>query len=127
VIIRLDRDDLNALKAQEIANSEDTAYLLIDDGTVLDQTGNPNTPRINGLNALMVDMYMEDMSGPILQNFNLNLTSDTLTLLFDETVRVSTLDVNQITLYGYNNSVQYTLTNDSFSASANGPEVVHLT
>ena len=123
VIIKLDRDDLNAIKALEIANSDRTAYLIIDADTVRDQMDNPNAPRFDGVNALRVDMYLSDMSSPLLERFDLNLTSDTLTLHFDETVRVSTLDVSEIVIHD-NDTIRYSLTNDSYSDSPNGPSIV---
>ena len=123
VIIRLDRDDLNAIKALEIANSARTSYLIIEADTVRDQMDNPNAPRIDGINALRVAMYISDMSSPQLERFDLNLTSDTLTLHFDETVRVSTLDVTEISLHD-NDTIRYFLTNGSYSDSPNGPSVV---
>jgi len=47
---------------------------------------------------LQVATFVNDSTNPMLFGFNLNLTSEILTLMFSETVRVATLDVRQITL-----------------------------
>ena len=125
VVTELSRADLNALKLLEIADSASTAHLVIDGGSVLDQSGNPNVGIINGLGSLTVRKYKNDVSGPILESFNLNLSNDTLTLFFDETVDVtSTFNVTSVTLHGFNDTTQYTLTEGSITESTNGPVIV---
>ena len=72
--------------------------------------------------SLTVRKYKSDTSGPILESFNLNLSSDSLTLFFDETVNViSTFNVR---LHGFNDTTQYRLTGDSITQSLNGPVFV---
>lgn len=123
VIINLARDDLNALKALEIGSMSTNIFLTIEEGAVLDQSLNRNAPRLDGINALPVGMYMADISGPVLERFDLNLTSNILTLYFDETVRARTLNVEMITLYGFNLSTEYSLTGGSGTLSPNGPTI----
>ena len=59
--------------------------------------------------------YVRDTTGPILENFDLDMSNETLTLYFDETVRASSLNVTQITLHSDNtmNGSIYALTNSS--------------
>ena len=124
VRIMFDRDDLNRIKFFEIANSRNSAYLTLRNTTVLDQNDNYNQPRLNGINALQPRMYIQDMTGPVLESFDLNLTTDTLTLHFDETVRRDTLNVTQLTLYNDNNTNSYEFTPVSISLSENDPTIV---
>ncbi|XP_065886866.1 uncharacterized protein [Dysidea avara] len=119
-----DRDDLNQIKFLEIANNENTVYLTLRNTTVQDQNDNYNQPRQNGINTIRPRMYTRDMTDPVLESFDLNLTADTLTLHFDETVRTDTLNVTQITLYNDNNTNQYELTIISYSATENDPNIV---
>ena len=124
VQIMFDRDDLNRIKFFEIANRRSTAYLTLRNTTVLDQNDNYNQPRLNGINPLQPRMYIKDMTGPVLESFDLNLTADTLTLHFDETVRRDTLNVTQLTLYNDNNTNSYEFTPVSVSLSENDPTIV---
>ena len=94
---------------------------------MLDQNDNNVQPRLNGINAIRPRMYVRDMTDPVLESFDLNLTADTLTLHFDETVRRETLNVTQITLYNDENDTytnSYDFTPVSISLSQNDPTVV---
>ena len=113
VIIQLSREDRNLLKKLIIANTRERTYLILADSAVLDQTGNKNIPRFDHLSSLLVSNYTPDSSSPKLQSFNLNLTSDILTLEFDETVDVSTFNASFITLFTYDLMVNYTLSDES--------------
>lgn len=92
-------EDLNAIKALEIALFDTTTWLSIQNFTILDQNQQPNVPLINGINAQNVRNYTSDQTPPTLEGFVLDLNSDTLTLMFSETVNViSTLNVGSLTL-----------------------------
>ena len=58
---------------------------------------NPVVP-LNMSEALIVFEFTNDTTPPQLLRFDLDLTTEILTLTFDETVRVETLDVRQITI-----------------------------
>ena len=57
-----------------------------------------NVTTISLHNPQHVAVYTEDKTPPELQAFNLNLTTEVLTLFFSETVNITSLDVGQITL-----------------------------
>lgn len=82
----IDTDDLNELKARGIAQDNFTTWLTLTSSTVRDMSVFmlPVLPLVSGVNAINVDIYTEDMTGPILLNFTLNLTSETPDLTFDE-------------------------------------------
>ena len=92
-------EDLNAIKALEIALFDTTTWLSIQNFTILDQNQQPNVPLINGVNAQIVRNYNADLTRPMLEGFVLDLNADTLILMFSETVNViSTLNVDSLTL-----------------------------
>ena len=53
---------------------------------------------LNESEALPVSEFTNDTTSPELLSFDLDLTTEILTLLFSETVRVETLDVGQVTI-----------------------------
>ena len=124
ITIQLSRDNLNTIKRLEIANTKERAFLIISDQAILDQNGNNVVPRFDSLNFLSVRNYTPDTTDPMLESFNLDLTADTLTLSFDETVDVSTLDVTQITLHGSNDTTDFTLTNSGVQNTTDLPTIV---
>ena len=91
--------DLNTIKAQQIALVRSTTWLTIADFTILDQNMQLVIPHANGQNAQSVRDYVPDTTPPILESFNLDLTSENLVLEFSETVNVfETLNITSITL-----------------------------
>ena len=124
VKIELTLDDLNALKELEIANRKERSWLLLARRVVVDMNRNPSLRLRNGINTEFVSKYTSDTTKPSLRALDFNLTSEELTLSFSETVRVSTLNVEGITITSSSN---YTLTTDSYTSSDDGPiVVVHL-
>jgi len=99
LIVNISIDDLNILKQlPSVATNEDDTYLVIDTTTVQDMATNP-VAAIFDVNAQRVNEYIPDTTNPSLTGFSLNLTTDELTLYFDETVASASFDVTQITLH----------------------------
>ena len=96
----IDVDDLNEIKARGIAQDNFTTWLILSEVTVRDMSvfTLPVLPLISGVSAINVDNYTADMTGPVLLNFTLNLTSETLQLTFDETIDVFSINITQFTL-----------------------------
>ena len=130
VTLEIDNDDLNIMKTRGIGRDNETSWISMDNGTIMDVTGQAVIPVLNGVNSFMVTQYTTDSTPPKLNSFFLNLTAETLTLSFSETVNtIMTLDVTQITLTaGLNitsDNLTYTLTNASYStSSSNLPEII---
>ena len=127
----IDVDDLNELKARGIAQNNFTTWLVLTDATVRDMSvfALPVLPLTSGINAANVDAYTEDMTGPMLLNFTLNLTSETLQLTFDETVDVFSINVTQFTLQNTSNESllsAHILTDANFPVSVYSPMVTIL-
>ena len=89
---------MNEIKRQrDLATNTSNTYVSITEDTVLDMNDNP-VVSLNETNALRVSEFIYDTTDPRLDRFDLNLTSEILTLTFSETVRVDTIDVTQITI-----------------------------
>ena len=98
IIVQIGIDDLNGIKRiKEVGRSENETYLSFPASFASDMFANSIAPIETG-NARMVDIYTPDMTGPVLVNFSLNLTSELLVLTFDETVDASTLNITYLTL-----------------------------
>ena len=116
--LMISRDDLNELKRLEIAHNRVTTWITLSNMTVEDIEGNVLIPLENGATArqILYANYLFDVTGPMLEMFDIDLTFEDLTLYFSETVRTSTLDITQITLYSAANdslASDYTLTGSS--------------
>ncbi|KAI6655112.1 hypothetical protein LOD99_2401 [Oopsacas minuta] len=66
-------------------------------------------------NSVIVSEYTRDVTSPVVEYFDLDLNVGNLTLVFSETVNVSSLDVTRIRLQNFNQSshpdfITYTLT-----------------
>ena len=98
ITIQLLDSDLNEIKRQRsLAVNETTTFLSLTENTIVDMNNNPVVP-LNMSEAMMVFEFTNDTTPPQLLSFDLDLTTEILTLTFDETVRVETLDVRQITI-----------------------------
>ena len=92
-------DDLSDIKRETcIGTIVSNTYLSIDRGTILDMNDNPieEVDMNSGKGALDV---IPDDTPPNLVSFDLNMTTEILTLYFDETVNVDTFDSREITFY----------------------------
>ena len=98
ILINIGTDDLNAIKRiVQLAQNQNSTYLQFPETFVSDMSGNRIISQPNGM-ALQVDTYYEDVIGPVLLSYTLNLTSELLILTFDETVDISTLNITFLIL-----------------------------
>ena len=96
VTIQIGFTDLNAIKYRtELATSMNNTFLSITNSTVVDLSDNPVTA-IPTQSAEPVSNYTADTTGPSLVNFTLDMNTTTLTLVFDEVVDSSSLNVSEI-------------------------------
>lgn len=119
--LQISEVDLNAIKARMIGLDNGTTWLLLDNTTVQDQSGEAVIPA----GPVPVDMLTLDMTPPQLESFALDYTNETITLVFSETVNGMILDVSQITLRSAasNTSSYYTLSSLSTPNRVYAPEV----
>ena len=122
VHIVLDRVDHDKLKQYEIGNSKLRTYLVMPRTVLQDMKRNDVYPLVNGVSARNAESYIRDETSPALSSFWLDLTAETLTLSFSETVRRTTLVTSEITLYSSNDTFQ--LTASSTSSSSDGAVLV---
>eukprot|EP00118_Oscarella_pearsei_P023607 m.284220 g.284220 ORF g.284220 m.284220 type:complete len:7575 (+) comp40677_c0_seq9:1023-23747(+) len=98
VAIQLSSDDLNKLKADpNIATEKSDTFLSLPSGTVKDPVGN-NVTGVNGQSALDAGDFVVDSASPTLNSFSLDLSKDTLTLTFSETILLSSFNASEITI-----------------------------
>ena len=103
--------DKNSMKALgNIITSASNTFISITSELVRDMAGN-YVQEIRPRNALGVTDFDSDSQNPDLQNATLDLDNGILTLNFDETVNISSLQVTELTLSS--NEDQYTLTDSA--------------
>ena len=127
IVIDLSRYDLNQIKYfTELAQDENSTLLSITEQTITDMNSN-EVNSITLTDSLMVSTYKRDETAPLLRTFDLNLTSETLTLHFDETVNVSSIVYSGLMLFSLNTStsVNYTLRGGTIEGE-NTPDVIIL-
>jgi hypothetical protein len=118
--------DLNTIKIDlELAASDATTYLSFTSALVGDMAGN-SVVAVHGDNAKQVGLYARDQTDPTLIGVGLDLTSETLTLSFSETVLAGSLAVQLVTIQNDKcaaglHAVQLTA---GEVQSSNGPTVV---
>ena len=128
VPLLISNDDLNVLKTRGIGRTENTIWLTLKNYTVMDVLRQlPINPIANGF-ARPVRLYTNDTTPPLVESFEIDLTAETLTLHFNESVDIMSLNVTQITLSpgpNYNESFVFTLTENSFpETDENLPTIV---
>jgi hypothetical protein len=114
VVVNVHADDMNALKVlSTLAIDIDSTYLTIDAGSISDMALTANTVvGISVPSAKKARAYNADMTKPSLLNFDLDLTLEQLTLVFSETIRVSSFASQHITLQAVagDSTLSYTFT-----------------
>ena len=123
--IRLNITELNDIKANtSLATGISNTYIQLLSETLVDAVGNSYSDENN---IIQVSTYTVDTRNPILEYFDLDLNSEQLILVFNETVKVSTLLTKSITLQNTNDSSglqEYTLTSSTLqTGSVDDPEV----
>ena len=102
VTIQIGYIDINEIKElAELATSDETTYLSISPGAVLDMNGNPVLASFE--NSIQVDLYTPDTTDPQLVAYDLDLNIGLLTLEFSETVNASSLVLSDFTLQNGSN------------------------
>ena len=104
IFINVTLNDLNAIKALRIAEAEASSWLDVQSCAILDQNNLQVQPVTSGVNALNVRFYAEDVTSPVLLEFDLNMNSGLLVFRFSETVSGSFLNAAQLTLQASSNS-----------------------
>ncbi|KAL5489584.1 hypothetical protein EMCRGX_G018694 [Ephydatia muelleri] len=103
--------DLNGIKRQNmLATSSVTTFIAFGDNLISDMHGN----RIGSVsigNAKSVRNYTADSTNPSLLSFDFDRNLGMIILHFDETVNVSSLLIQQLTLSGLTAANNYTLSN----------------
>ena len=98
VIIRLSNDDFNLLSSTfPLATMETNTFISLEAGTVDDTNGNPSI-EIPPSSALQITSHVEDNTRPSLDSFDLDLDNGVLTLIFNESVNITSFDMTQLTL-----------------------------
>ena len=107
IIVQLGTFDTNELKRlKSLAISNSTTFISLTSQAILDMAGNSVQEITYGM-ALQVSEYTEDEISPVLIDFDLDLNTGNLTLVFDETVNASSVIVSDLLLQ-----------NDSFPLSS---------
>merc|ERR1711871_1228760 len=88
--------DLNILKTKKIGRDKASTWLHIQAAAFRDQEALQVVPETKN-----VDNYIADQTDPELEGFDLDLTAETLTLFFSETVSFSSTAVGEITLQSH--------------------------
>ena len=98
VSLQLSTSDLNNIKLlDEIGNTENDTYILLQPFTVLDTSGN-ELLQVPISSAIRASVIVQDATNPELTSFTLDLDTGILQLLFSEVVLVASLDLTQFTL-----------------------------
>ena len=115
--ISLSIDDLNEIKRKEIGRNNRTLWLVIDENALFDMNRIPVLPLFNGSTARPVDQYTTDSTRPVLVTSYIDMNAGMITLSFSETVRLSTINVTQLTIQSSraNSTQSFTLTNYSIT------------
>ena len=91
--ITLTLNDLNAIKRVRPfygTLTTQSTFLVLQAGAVKDVAGN-NVVGISSANALQSTEFVQDITAPLLERFDLNMTSGIVTLWFSETMKAITL------------------------------------
>lgn len=129
------REELNRIKlASRICFSASTCWLTLPPpGSFLqDMSGNSVTELPNGDRSVsrLPLAFVDDVEGPLLESYALNLTARELTLSFDEPVEAESFNVTGITLQSgpgvSGSSLTYRLTGGALVPPVNGADIVVL-
>ena len=95
---KVDSDEIRRL--YNLATSNETTYLVVQLGGILDMNANPLVS-VNESDPFPVREFTPDTTDPELISFDLNLDANQLFLTFSETVDITTFDLEQITSPSY--------------------------
>jgi len=130
LVVPLTTAELNEIKRiNTLATSLEDTWISVTSLGIADTFGN-RLVAIPTNNALQATYYIEDVTNPVLVDFDIDLDAGTLMLIFNETVLASSLNVTQITLQNtpFSNSTSvYTLTGGEGSMDDSTVILVSLT
>ena len=108
IVIQIGESDANEIKfLTELALRTNNTFLSLTPFAIRDMNGNLLV-EVSELNATRVSTYARDATGPVLRAFELDLTSETLSLSFDETVDFESLQASLITIHNSVNASEST-------------------
>lgn len=114
VVVIIDPDDLNALKALDDLFTDQVDAFMMLRGEVIDDTASNPSATIAVGNALQATVYTGDTTAVSLEFFSFNLTSGQVVLYFSETVEVGTIEPSQIAVQGSDSAlVSFALTDST--------------
>lgn len=98
--ILLSDADVNALQSRPlVATSRSNTFLSLDPRTVVDLSYQANPAQaLSNASAIQASTYMIDVAPPEIRAFDLDLNTNTMTLVFSEPVLVSSLNLGQLVL-----------------------------
>ena len=129
-VISLVSADLNFLKQNtSIATTLSNSYLSITSALVTDMNARP-VVAIPDTSALQASAHHRDITNPVLVSAELDLSRSTLSLVFNEVIKASTVDVTLITIQNAaavpSTGASHTLTGGSVSTESSTNIVVTL-
>lgn len=105
--------DLNSLKQTVgLASIQSNTYLSFTSNTVQDMNKN-FLVAVPMQEAVRVNVFTEDESAPVIQAFDMDYDSGVVTIFFDETVNLSTIDPSAITFHDVLTQNSYILSDSS--------------
>ena len=128
--VDLSRADLNEIKGiTGLCSSASNTYVSITSATVQDMNGNPVLPVPMSVALSVGSGFTADVTGPILESFDLNMDSGLLSLYFDEVVDTSSLLTTALTLSpssGSDGSSSHQLVSSAGTNPGDLSDTVHL-
>ena len=120
LIISLQANDTNHIKRYtNLATNESNTYISFSNLTLADMNGNPVT-FILETNATQAAAFIPDTTSPFLDYYQLNLTSEELYFIFDETININSFDATNLRFVsGPGDNTSYQLTGGEIIADQN--------
>jgi hypothetical protein len=111
VVVELTREDMNAIKLNEqLLVDKESAWLRLTPATIKDMNGNSVVEIVNG-KAMQASQFARDSIRPRLHTYDLNMTSQVVTLVFNETMNTSSVAFGAFTFMTTSNGAKtHTLT-----------------
>jgi hypothetical protein len=126
VTVTLLQDDVDTINADDrLAVNRSTTFITMAENSTRDMAGN-GIDEIAASSSHAVSVYVADTIRPRLHSFNLNIDSQELTLVFNETVDISSVDLSKFTLQAASNAVpaqQHQLTGGTIQTATDGTSV----
>ena len=97
-MLPLEIKDTNALKAdRKLAINQATTYVRVDTGAIKDANNNDCAAITDG-SALLATKWVKDATKPTLTGYDVDMTAETITVTFSETVAGNKFDATALTL-----------------------------